>query len=79
MKLCTCVRLIKSDNISYQKLEFLALIVFEISSFLHPNLQRAITLNMILGLVSPDNLVLIIVFQLIKFEAPSCDNFFYIF
>ena len=55
--------------------ELLAVKVFEISSFLCQNLQRAITQkNKRYFLFSPSSL-LIIVYKLTKFEAPSCNGF----
>ena len=50
--------------------------VFELSSFLCPNLQRAITKKnkIFFFLFSPGNL-LIILYKLTKFEAPSCYGF----
>ena len=59
-------------SISCPDLELLAVTIFEISCFLCPKLQRAITQkNYMIFLFLPGNL-LIIFYRLTKFEAPSC-------
>ena len=50
----------------------LAVIIFEISCFLFPNIQRALTKK---NLKKSPGYLLIIVYQLTKFEAPSCYTF----
>ena len=59
-------------SISCPSLKVLAVLVFKISSFLCQNLQRAITFkkSTFFFKFSPGNL-LIILYQLTKFEAPS--------
>ena len=56
-------------SISCPTLELLAVMVFEISSFLCQNLQRAITQKMIF--FNFHHSLLIILYNLTKFEAPS--------
>ena len=59
--------------ISLASLKLIAVVVFDISSFLGQNLQRTITKKMIF-LLSPGNLLLIL-YKLSKFEAHSCNGF----
>ena len=63
-------------SISYPTLKLLAVTVFKRSSFLCQNLQRAITqkLNDIFFIFSPSGII-IILYKLTKFEAPSCNAF----
>ena len=61
-------------SISCPTLELLAVTVFDESSFLLPNLQRAITKKMLLFLFSQSSL-LIILYKLTKFKAPSCNGY----
>ena len=59
------------SSISYPRLKLLAVIVFEVSKFEKGNDKKKKTF---FKKFSPDNL-LIILFRLTKFEAPSCDSF----
>ena len=54
------------SSISCPSLKLLAVIVFKISRFLCPNVQRAITKKSFFFKLSPGNLLII----LLKFEAP---------
>ena len=63
------------SSISCPSLKLLAVIVFEIPSFLCPNFQRAITKNNNFFFKFSPGYLLIILYLLTKFEAPSCYTF----